>query len=80
MKLFTTGFLQVFFVACNTFLISKGYAIGVFTCGFLISFIWSYNVKKVSLSTLKERLIYSIGAAFGSLLGMYFSAFIYNCG
>lgn len=78
MKLFTTGFLQVFFVACNTFLISKGFAIGVFTCGFLISFIWSYNVKKVSISTLKERLYYSFGAGFGSLLGMYFSQVIYS--
>lgn len=73
MKLFITGFLQVFFVAVNTFFISKGYSIGVFACGVTISIIWSYNVKKVSISTFKERLIYSFGAGLGSLLGMWSS-------
>jgi hypothetical protein len=78
MKLFTTGFLQVFFVAVNTFFISKGYAMGVFTCGFLISFIWSYNVKKVSIGTMKERVQYSLGAGFGSLIGMVVSNLIFG--
>lgn len=78
MKLLTTGFLQVFFVAVNTFFISKGYAIGVFTCGFLISFIWSYNVKKVSIGTMKERLQYSFGAGIGSLAGMLISSWLFT--
>ena len=46
MKLFTTGFLQVFFVVINTYFISKGYLLGIIICGFIISFIWSHNVKK----------------------------------
>ena len=47
LKLFTTGFIQVFFVAVNTYFLSKSFFIGVFICGFMISFIWSWNVKKV---------------------------------
>ena len=47
MKLFITGFLQVFFVACNTYFISKSFYIGVFICGLIISLIWSWNVKKL---------------------------------
>ena len=32
MKLFTTGFLQVFFVVINTYFISKGYLLGIIIC------------------------------------------------
>ena len=53
MKLFTTGFMQVFFVAVNTFFISKEYYVGVFICGFIISMIWSWNVKKIAFGTNK---------------------------
>ena len=70
MKIFITGFLQVFFVAINTYFITKEYYLGVFIVSFLISFIWSFNVKKVAFGTLKDRLVYSFGAATGGLLGL----------
>jgi uncharacterized membrane protein (UPF0182 family) len=70
MKIFITGFLQVFFVAINTYLISKKMLLGVFICAFIISFIWSYNVKSISISGFKNNLLYSLGAAFGSLIGL----------
>lgn len=76
MKLFITGFLQVFFVVVNTYLIANKVFVGVFICGFLISFIWSWNVKKVVFGTTKDRIIYSVGAGFGSLLGLIVSVFI----
>jgi hypothetical protein len=72
MKLFFTGFLQVFFVAINTFLISNNNLIGVFICSSLISFIWSYNVKKIIFSSFKNHFIYSLGAGLGALLGLMF--------
>ena len=78
MKLFITGFLQVFFVAVNIFFIAKLFYFGIFICGFLISIVWSWNVKRVSMGTLKDRLCYSFGAAFGSLLGCFFSSLIIN--
>jgi hypothetical protein len=76
MKLFLTGFLQVFFVACNTYFISKSFYIGVFICGLIISLIWSWNVKKIVFGTFNDRIIYAFGAAFGSLLGLIISKLI----
>lgn len=73
MKLFITGFIQVFFVAINTFFISRTIYGGVLLCGFLISFVWTWNVKKVAFGTLMDRLFYSIGAGVGSLTGLIVS-------
>lgn len=69
-QLITTGFLQVFFVAINTWLITKQQYVGVIIVSFLISFIWSFNVKKVAFGTMKDRLVYSLGAALGGLTGL----------
>lgn len=71
MKLFLTGFLQVFFVAINTYFISNTMYFGVIIASFLISFIWSFNVKKIALGSLKDRIIYSSGATFGGTLGLF---------
>jgi O-antigen/teichoic acid export membrane protein len=75
-QLFFTGFLQVFFVAANTYLISRYFLVGVAVCTFLISFIWTYNVSrkdgKVSFQSLKDRMIYSVGAMCGGLSGLIF--------
>jgi len=70
MNLFLTGFMQVFFVALNTYFISKSRFELVFICSFLISFIWSFNVKKVAFGSQKDRFIYSFGAASGGLIGL----------
>ena len=69
-NLFFTGFIQVFFVAMNTVFLSKNLYLPVFGCAFIISLIWSWNVKRVVFGTFKERLLYSFGAASGSLLGL----------
>lgn len=71
MKLLTTGFIQVYFVAVNTLFIAKEKYIPVLIIGFVISFIWSWNVKRISIGTLHDRVIYSIGAGFGSIAGLY---------
>lgn len=70
MKLFITGFLQVFFVAINTWLITQRNFIGVLIVSFLISFIWSFNVKKVAFGSMLDRIIYSIGASIGGISGL----------
>ena len=71
MKLFTTVFLQVFFVVINTYFISKGYLLGIIICGFIISFIWSHNVKKIAFGSEYDRFIYSLGAMSGSLTAYF---------
>ena len=76
MKLFTTGFLQVFFVVINTYFISKGYLLGIIICGFIISFIWSHNVKKIAFGSEYDRFIYSLGAMTGSLTAYFLGKII----
>ena len=69
-KLFITGFLQVYFVAINTVFLAKGFIFGVLIAAFLISFVWSFNVKRIAFGSTKDKIIYSIGAAIGSVIGL----------
>jgi hypothetical protein len=78
LKLFITGFTQVFFVAINTYFLSKEFYLGVFVCGVIISLIWAYNVKKVTFGTLQDRLFYAFGAGFGSLFGLIVSILFFK--
>jgi hypothetical protein len=75
-NLFITGFVQVFFVAINTYFLSKIFYLGVFLCAFMISFIWSWNVKKIAFGTISDRIVYASGAAFGSVVGLLVSTLI----
>lgn len=70
MGLFLTGFLQVFFVALNTWLITQRNYGGVLVVSFLISFIWSFNVRKVAFGSMADRIIYSAGASAGGITGL----------
>jgi hypothetical protein len=76
MKLFLTGFLQVFFVSANTYFISKTTYSGIAVCGFSVSYLWTLNVKKVSISTRNDRLFYSFGAMSGGLIGVWIANLI----
>ena len=69
-SLFITGFLQVYFVAINTVLLSRNVVLGVLIASFLISFTWSYNVKKIAFGGLVDRLVYSLGASVGAVSGL----------
>lgn len=76
MQLFSTGFLQVFFVAINTYFLAQANFIGVAFASFAISFIWSHNVKKVAFGSIRDRLIYSFGAMCGALAGLGLAVFM----
>jgi hypothetical protein len=75
MKLFFTGFIQVFFMAINTVFLSRRTFLGVAVCSFIISMIWSWNVKKVAFGSVSDRIIYSLGACCGSLTGLWVTGF-----
>jgi len=70
MKLFLTAFFQVLLVTFQTWIIAKEFIELIFFIGFMISFVWSFNVKKIAFGTTKERLIYSFGAGLGALCAM----------
>jgi len=75
-RLFFTAYMQVFLVGSNTFFIAKLYWIGIAAASFGISFLWAINVKKISASTLMERIVYSLGAALGAVSGVFLSKII----
>lgn len=68
--IFLTGFAQVFLVSANIYFISRLNWIGISVCGFGISYLWTINVKKVSIGTPREQVIYSLGAMAGGLCGV----------
>lgn len=70
-SLFTTAFLQVFLVAANTYFISHLVWIGIAVAGFFISYIWTINVRKVNFGGKMDSFIYSLGAMFGGLAGVF---------
>ena len=57
-------------VAISTVSLAHSFYIGVIITGFLISFLWTLNVSRIAISTMKERIIYSTGAMAGSILGL----------
>jgi hypothetical protein len=76
--LFITGLVQVFFVAANTYFLANKIYLAVFVSAFMISIVWSYNVKKIVFGSLPNRISYAIGAATGSITGLYISNLIIN--
>jgi len=76
MKIFFTSFFQIGIVAINTVLIARGIVLGIFIASFTISMLWCYNVSKVSVSSLKDKFIYSSGAGCGAVTGYYLITFI----
>jgi hypothetical protein len=78
MKIFLQSFFQISLVAINTMLISKGILIGVFIVSFLISLLWAFNVSKVAISTIKQKLIYALGAGCGAVIGLILITLIFN--
>jgi hypothetical protein len=70
MKMFIQSFFQVGLVAVSTILITKGYLAGVFIVSFLISLLWAYNVSRVAISTMNQKITYSLGAGCGSVTGI----------
>lgn len=70
LRIFFQAFLQVGLVAISTILIVRGYLFGVFLVSFLISLLWAINVGKVAISTINQKLMYALGAGFGSVVGV----------
>lgn len=75
-KLFLTAFFQVTFVAISQVAISKDVLWLLIIAGFMISYIWTMNVKRVAFGNHRDRLIYATGAMFGTITGYFLSNYI----
>lgn len=69
LRLAGTGFLQVIFVASNTVFIAHYQLLSNLITAFLISWVWTFNVKKVAFGDNLDRWFYAVGAALGSVAG-----------
>lgn len=74
--LFLTALCQVTFVAMNVTFIAKGLMILMLLTGFMISLIWTLNVKKVAFGGWPDRIVYATGAMAGTWLGYVISHII----
>lgn len=70
MKTFLTSFLQVGCVAINTYFITQLNYVGIFIFSFLISLLWAFNVAKISISTINQKLTYALVAGCGAITGI----------
>ena len=61
LRLPLTGFVQVYFVSVNTYFLAHEMYAGVLIAAFIISLVWSFNVKKVAFGTWPDRLMYAGG-------------------
>ena len=70
MKTFFQSFFQIALVSISTVLITKHLYFGVFVVAFLISLLWTFNVSRIAVSSIKQKLIYSLGAGTGAVSGL----------
>ena len=70
LTIFAAGFAQVFLVSANVYFISRTTWIGIGICGFGISYLWTFNVKKISIGSKTDQMIYATGAMVGGLAGV----------
>jgi hypothetical protein len=75
-KIFFTGFAQVFLVSANTYFISRTTWLGIAVCGFGVSLIWTFNVRKVANGSIIDQITYSTGAMCGGLCGVLLAKMI----
>ena len=78
LKLFLRAILQVTLVALNTYQVANAHYVGAVIVGFLISLVWTFNVKSAAFGSFKDKLVDASGAAVGTALGLTFSTFIYS--
>lgn len=74
--LFLTALFQVTFVAANVTFIAKALMVPMIITGFMISLIWTLNVKKVAFGDWWDRVTYASGAALGTWVGFVASHLI----
>ena len=74
--LFSTAFVQVLLVSLNTILLAhKQIASSIAVAG-LISYVLTFNVKRAAFGSHWDKIIYSLGAACGSRVGIYIAGLI----
>lgn len=64
------AWLQVALISANTWLIAHSMLMPAAVCGFAISLVWTFNVKRVAFGNMADRLWYAAGASAGTITGL----------
>jgi hypothetical protein len=64
-------------VSIQIYQISHGHWVGSIGVGFLISLIWTLNVKGVVFGTWAHRVVFALGAALGTGIGQLIAHWLY---
>lgn len=75
---FSTGLIQVMLVVTNTWQIANEKYLGAIIVGFLISLVWTLNVRAAAFGTIWQRLSYCSGACTGTAIGLLITQLIYK--
>lgn len=70
MKTFLASFFQIALVAINTYFITKMNFVAIFIVSFFISLLWAFNVSRVAISTINQKITYAFGAGCGAITGL----------
>tara|TARA_R110000772_G_scaffold72125_1_gene157550 strand:- start:63 stop:299 length:237 start_codon:yes stop_codon:yes gene_type:complete len=71
------AYTQVMLVVINTWQVANQKFVGAIIVGFLISLVWTFNIKRVAFGDWTTRLIYCAGASLGTASGLIITHFIY---
>lgn len=77
-RLVATGFLYAVLVSINTYQVAHAKWIGVAIVSFLLAFVWTINVRSVTFSSVKHRMLYALGASIGTLIGLFICQMLYK--
>lgn len=67
--MFATGMVQVALVSMNVVFISKDHVVAMLATGYMISLVWTFNVKRVAFGGWHDRVLYAFGAMVGTGVG-----------
>lgn len=73
MKAFFYSYLQIALISINTIILTRHNYFGIFILSFLISLLWTFNVSRIAVSTIKQKILYSLGAGCGAISGVLFT-------
>ena len=67
---FLYAYTQVMLVVINTWQVAHQKFFEAIIVGFLISLVWTFNIKRIAFGEWKTRLTYCLGASLGTASGL----------
>lgn len=69
-RTFLYAYTQVMLVVINTWQVAHQKFFEAIIVGFLISLVWTFNIKRIAFGEWETRLTYCLGASLGTASGL----------